>query len=372
MHQVYTYKPQTLTTIDLEALEIGLVELSTRRRFIIGAGGLLGAAALGACGASEEAMAPTATTGGTRIFRNADGSEVEIPANPQRVVTLQDQNALLPLWELGFRNIVGSTGAVDENGNPYFRRMAEHGFEPNGVEFVGSHNEPTMEVITQLNPDLIVGMPNHAEIYDLLSEIAPTVLIDRSDGTLREVMLRYGELVGLEDEVERLEVEYQQGLTDLRTAAGDPSEIVISKIETAAGGGAAPGQFYISQSGVAERIMREVGFARPAPQLAVEERTFFSVEVLPQHDADLLIRIVTGHSADEEENTQAVKGSPLWAQLNATQKGQAVDVSGGATFGTGYSPSMYFINTLIDLLEGLDTSGDLSSVEVAIPTAVEE
>ncbi|MEM8529528.1 MAG: ABC transporter substrate-binding protein [Chloroflexota bacterium] len=358
----------------IERIELA-ERLITRRRFLIGAGAL-GLGVITGCGPEEEAAAPTATTVATRTFRNADGSDVEIPANPQRVVMLHDALGLLPLWELGFRDFAGSVGAFDGNGNPYFRGMAEQGFEPTDVEFISNYAEPDLESIAAVDPDLIVAFEWQTDLYDLLNEIAPTVLmVDPNTVTLQEGMLNFGRLVGFEEEVERLEAEYQQALADLREAAGDPSEIVISKIETAAGGGAELGQFYIDAWGDSERILREVGFARPAPQLAIEnERAYYSVELLPEHDADLLMRI-TYSSSDpeaEEENTQAIKGSPLWAQLNAVQKGQAVDVNGDLIGGFGYSPNLTYINTLMDLLEGLDTSGDLSTVDITTPTPAEE
>jgi len=322
-----------------------------------------------ATSAPEEEAAGTECEEGFRPYEHTAGVTC-VPEDPQRVVTLQDQNAMLPLWELGFRNIIGSVGALDGDGERYFRRMAEHGYDPTGVEWISEYGEPNLEAITALEPDLIVGQSYQEEIYDLLSEIAPTVLIDPFDGSLQEVMLRYGELVGLEDEVERLEADYQRGLADLREAAGDPNDVVISVIVTAASGGAQPGQFYVSGPfGAVEGVLREAGFARPAPQLEVEERTYYSVESLPEHDADLLMRITFRQNADEEEeNTRAVKESALWDLLNAVQKDQAVDINGEATIGTGYSPRLTFIETLMGLLENLDTSGDLPQVDVATPT----
>ena len=38
MNRIHTFKPQDLTTTEVNILEIDLTELSTRRRFIIGAG----------------------------------------------------------------------------------------------------------------------------------------------------------------------------------------------------------------------------------------------------------------------------------------------------------------------------------------------
>lgn len=337
---------------------------------------ILAVAAFGFAGGSGESSEPTdggeqTESGQTRTIEHYGGRVTEVPVNPRRVVTVRDQHGIFPLWQLGFRNIVGSAGSIDENGEPYFRRMEAHGFDPSGVEWVGRYGEPDLEAIAALNPDLIIGARTDEEIYDQLSSIAPTVLMDPwRDAPLREIMMDYAEVFGLEEAVDRLESQYEENLARLREAAGDPSEIVISLISTAASGGTEVGQFYAigTASHTVEAVLREVGFARPAPQLAVDTRTYYSVERIREHDADLLLRMTSRQGADEEmENTRAVKGSPLWDQLNAVQKGQAYDVNGEATVGGGYAPYITFTETLMGLLEGLDTSGDLSHVEIAIP-----
>lgn len=333
-----------------------------KNRFINATAGLLFVAALGlggAFGQSEEA---------TRMFVDDFGHEVEVPAEPQRVVTLQDQHALFTLWQLGFRSIVGSACATDGNGEPYFRRMAAHGFEATGIECIGVYGEPDLEKILALRPDLIVGTWGDEEIYDQLSRIAPTVILNPwDDAPLYDIVMRYATLVGREDAVDELKAEYEENLARLREMVGDPSEIVVSTIVTAASGGAEPGQFYIPDGAIAD-VLREVGFARPAVQLQQEGRTYYSVEQIRNHDADLLIRVTFGQAADQEEaNTRAVLESPLWRQLNAVQKGQAVDVDGEATVGGGYLPYIAFTRVLMELIDGLDTSGDLSHVEVATP-----
>ncbi|MGR3491226.1 MAG: hypothetical protein ACU0DW_04140 [Shimia sp.] len=61
---------------------------------------------------------------GQRLFEHAAG-ETCIPEDPQRIVTLSDQNALLPLLELGVRP-VGSTGRVLSDGSEVFRRTQDY------------------------------------------------------------------------------------------------------------------------------------------------------------------------------------------------------------------------------------------------------
>lgn len=343
-----------------------------RRRFLHGASSLL---ALGVAGNGRRAAlaqtggtpSPAATPSGTRKIEHAFGT-TEVPANPQRVVTLQDQNALLPLWEFGFRNVVGSVGAFDENGQPYFRRMQD--FDTSSIQFVGLYGEPDLEAVVALTPDLIVAPPFQQQLSGQLNQIAPTVFIDTFNAPIAEVMMRFARLVGLEEEAARLDGEHQVRLDALRSSVGDPAQVVISVITTAASGGTDPGQFYIEgpRGGSVEDVLNTIGFARPIEQITVEERTYLSVEQLPTQDADLLLRLTFRQDAgNEDENTRAVKESALWSLLNAVRKDQAHDIDGEDTIGTGYTPRFKFVDVLAGLLEGLDTSGELPEVEVGTP-----
>ncbi|MEM6431673.1 MAG: hypothetical protein AAF708_20715, partial [Deinococcota bacterium] len=65
----------------------------------------------------EASLVVLTVTEDTRVIQHL-GGETEIPTNPQRIVTLQDQNALLPLLLLGAGDLVaGSVGALQENGS---------------------------------------------------------------------------------------------------------------------------------------------------------------------------------------------------------------------------------------------------------------
>ena len=350
MNRIHTFKPQDLTTTEVNILEIDLTELLTRRRFIIGAGGLLGAAALGACGAGEQSTSPT-NSGDTRVIETIMGA-VEIPAAPQRVVTLQDQNALLPLWELGFRNIVGSVGVLNADGTHFFRRMQD--FDTSDVAFVGDYGQPNMESIAALNPDLIVGNQFLMDDYELYAAIAPTVLIEVLDQPLADSSADFAELVGREAELAALQEEYEARVTQLREALGNPSEYTVSFIAWGAGGGAEEGQFYVGEGGAVTTVLNDVGFDRPAKQVDVPERTYYSIELLPEHDGDVLLRPYFTPEEIDNDEAMVFKDSPIWGQLNAVQQGQAFDVPGDRWLGAAYTPRFNVLSELEELLVGQD------------------
>ena len=159
-------------TAHLSAIErIELAERLTRRRFIIGAGGLLGAAALGACGAGEEvADAPTASET-TRMVETEKGP-VQVPINPQRVVApyFMDVDVAIVL-ELP---LVGAGTAFGLDGQTFAFYQPKEALDD--VAPLAIFPSAPYEQIAQLDPDLIIVQHMHDEDgYALLSEIAPTI-----------------------------------------------------------------------------------------------------------------------------------------------------------------------------------------------------
>lgn len=144
-----------------------------------------------ACGSGDTTpLAEAAET--TRSVTHAAGT-TEVPTDPQRIVTTTDQNALLPLLELGVRP-VGSAGLLSPDGSTTFRRT--EGVGTSGITFTGAYGEPNLEKVASLQPDLVVGYEFDEDFYDEMSAIAPTVLVQIFDRPLTEALLEFGVLVG--------------------------------------------------------------------------------------------------------------------------------------------------------------------------------
>lgn len=100
---------------------------------------------LAACGASRPALqSPTEAPAGATAAESPDTQQARaateayeagfrpfthsldttcVPDDPQRVITPQDQNALLPLLEPEFTAVVGSVGSIHEDGSTCFRHV---------------------------------------------------------------------------------------------------------------------------------------------------------------------------------------------------------------------------------------------------------
>ena len=171
MNRIHTYRPLDLTATQLEALEIELAERLTRRRFIIGAGGVLSVAALSACGASDEAAAPTAPTETIRTVETEKGS-IDVPINPQRVVAPYATDVDVAIV-LGLPLVGAGTARGGEGQAFAFYQPADALADATPLAIFPNAN---YEQIALLSPDLIVVQYMVEEnAYELLSEIAPTI-----------------------------------------------------------------------------------------------------------------------------------------------------------------------------------------------------
>ena len=99
--------------------------------------------------------------------------EVEIPANPERIVDLSGNSDILSI--LGYK-VVGTANS-DAYDYTKFPSYLEDTLK--GAEILGYSMQDTMDIekVMNLNPDLIVISTVQEKMYDSLSEIAPTVMI---------------------------------------------------------------------------------------------------------------------------------------------------------------------------------------------------
>jgi iron complex transport system substrate-binding protein len=313
----------------------------TRREFLVGAGSLLLLAPYG-CGGEAESGGET-TSGGTRPFEHASGV-TDVPVNPQRIVATSDQNALLPLLELGVEPIA-SAGALEDDGEGTFRRT--EGFDTSGIEFVGDFLEPNFEAIANLEPDLIVGYEFQEDIYDRLSQIAPAVLIQIFDRDLDEALMDFADLVGRRDRAEELRKEYVQRVDALLEDLGDrKDELSVSVITP----GDSPGQFYRADVGQAlGTVMGDLDLPRPAPQQGEGDFEPFSLETLSEHDADVVL-VIDYSEESQDPNFEELVGSPLYKSLAASEAGQAYIIDGTRTVGAAWARMGAFLDELERIL----------------------
>ncbi|MFE2406955.1 ABC transporter substrate-binding protein [Kitasatospora sp. NPDC059408] len=266
--------------------------------------------------ASSSASAGTAA-GFPRSVKHAAGT-AEIKSQPKRVVVL-DSGELDDVTLLGITPV----GAV----SPHMK--TEGGF-PNylkdkikDTKDVGPMNEPNLELIASLKPDLILSSKvRHAKVYDQLNAIAPTVLAETTGFPWKENLALYAQALGKEDEAKKALADYQARAVKLgeeikaKNGGTMPTASVVRFV-------AGPTRLYAkaSYSGV---VLKDVGLARPASQDVDKNIVEVSAEQINQADADLVF--VT--TADDPSKTKEseVQQTPVWQGLNAVKNNKVFTV----------------------------------------------
>ncbi|MCZ4078179.1 ABC transporter substrate-binding protein [Rhodococcus sp. H36-A4] len=143
--------------------------------------------------------ADTSDSADTVSIDTANGV-VEVATNPQRVVAL-DNTSFETLKAFGIepvalpKQIMPDVGFEEWIGNDL-------------ILDIGTHREPNLEVVSEAEPDLIIGGYRFEEYTDELSQIAPTIDVSPTDenyvDSLKSQTVALGKVFGKEDEAARI------------------------------------------------------------------------------------------------------------------------------------------------------------------------
>ncbi len=298
---------------------------------------VLALAGCGGGGGAENGGGGGETTGsGGRAIEAAMG-EVKVPENPQRVVVL-DTGELDSAITLGVTP-VGAVEAIEGQGFPDYLEGTEE------IENVGTIQQPNLETIAALNPDLILSSKlRHEAIYDQLSQIAPTVLTETTGVTWKENFEVHAEALGRAEEGDIVEKEYQARVEEFQQAMGDnPPEVSVVRFmpdDT---------RIYQKESFIGT-VLEDAGLPRP-PSQNVDEFAIknASAEYIPEMGGDVIF--VATYGPEEETTKEEILNDPLWQQLEAVQQGRVYEVSDDLwMLGIGYTAANGVIDDLTQYL----------------------
>lgn len=251
----------------------------------------------------------------TRIVKHAMG-ETEVPAEPKRVVVL-DTGELDSVTALGVVPVGGVTALPELPILQYLQDDAA------GMDIVGTIEEPDLEAVAALQPDLILSSKlRHEKIYDELSQIAPTVFTETVGVVWKENFLVHAEALGKRAEAEDMLEAYEERAAALgeritETFGGNKPTVSIVRF--------LPGEtrIYLSESFVGT-ILEDVGLPRPKAQRKKDFALYPSEEQIGLMEGDLLFYT---HYGPEQKTTLAkITANPLWKNLDAVKKGRAYEV----------------------------------------------
>ncbi|MEL6383409.1 MAG: iron-siderophore ABC transporter substrate-binding protein [Cyanobacteria bacterium J06626_18] len=252
----------------------------------------------------------------TRVVEHAMGTSA-VPISPERVVVL-DTAPLDTALALGIQPV----GTVIYSEFPDYLKG-----KVSEITVVGEGNQPNLETILKLEPDLILGSKTGSApgLYQQLSQIAPTVFTEGSgrENDWQENFQLYAEALGQSEQARQLLQSYQQRARQLQETLGQPQAIEVSvliahsdRIRSYTTG---------SFSG---SVLQDIGFSRTAAQDVTQDYTLeISAEALDKLDGNYIFLIYStfrpgGFTAND------FIADPIWSQLTAVQQDRVCQVTG--------------------------------------------
>ncbi|MCP2260921.1 iron complex transport system substrate-binding protein [Streptoalloteichus tenebrarius] len=269
--------------------------------------------ALSGCGdgGSAPAGGESSGQGAERVVKHAMG-ETKVPANPRRVVVL-DTGELDSVLALGITPVGAVTTEVSSDFPAYLKDRLRD------TKRVGTIPEPNLDKITEARPDLILSNKvRHAQLYDKLSQIAPTVFADQIGATWKETFLLDAEALGKKDEAEKLLGQYRDRARQVGQQLGDPATKKVSAVRFVTGSQTI--RAYTPNSFLGT-VLADTGVSRPQSQQGQKVFQDVSRENIGQLDGDVLLYASFGDPEKSGEKT--VTEMPQWKSLGAVQAGKA-------------------------------------------------
>ncbi|WP_206754684.1 MULTISPECIES: ABC transporter substrate-binding protein [Cyanophyceae] len=279
--------------------------------------GVLMVALIQSCTGSENqppaSSAPESSN--CHMVRHALG-ETCVPNQPQRVITLSVPS-LGDAIALGVKPI--ATIVYFDEPPPY---LAEH---LNSIQILGQEEQPNLEKIVALKPDLIIGIKYSTEaIYDQLAQIAPTVADDwEGYPSWRQHVDFVANVLGKTDSAQQVWSQYNQRIESLKGALESSQQnLEVSFVHTCCGTIDLDLKNSFNGSILADAELRRP----PAQAVPVAGGLVkLSEERLMDIDGDVLFVATDGPEA--AQTVTELKQNPLWQQLRAVQNDRVYSVN---------------------------------------------
>lgn len=266
------------------------------------------------------------TTENTVMVTDVRG-EVEIPANPKRIVDLSGNSDILSI--LGYKVV----GTANSDAYDYTKFPSYLEETLSGAKILGYSMQDTMDVeaVMNLNPDLIVISTVQEKMYDALSEIAPTVMIQLEALNWKDDVRALGKVFGKEDVANEWIANYEAKAKE----AGDKIKAKYGDDTTYLSFLASGGQFFVFDgAGFGDVLYKDMGLAKPE---GMPEQTDISLPVVTYEGlaaikADYIFAIAT------DEDLAQLEANSIWNNLPAVKNGNVVILESSPYFNQGYSP----------------------------------
>ena len=252
--------------------------------------------------------------------------EVEIPAEPQRIVDLSGNSDILSI--LGYK-VIGTANS-DAYDYTKFPTYLEETLK--GAKILGYSMQDTMDIeaVMNLNPDLIVISTVQEKMYDQLSKIAPTVMIKLEALNWKDDVKAFAKVFNKEDVANKWLESYEAKAKE----AGDKIKSKYGEDTTYLSFLASGGQFFVFDgAGFGSVLYEDMGLKKPQgmPEQSDISLPVVTYEGLASIKADYIFAIAT------PEDLAMLQSNAIWNSLPAVKDGKVVVLDSSPYFNQGYS-----------------------------------
>lgn len=245
----------------------------------------------------------------SRVIQHEDG-KTTVTGTPKKVVVLE-LSFLDAVYNLGITPV----GIADDNKKDMIQKLVG---SPIDYTSVGTRSEPNLEVISSLNPDLIIAdAERHKNIYKQLKQIAPTIELKSREATYDETIDSFNTIskaLNKEKEGKEKLADHTKVIDDLK------AELPKDEDRSIVLGVARADSFQLHTSSSYDgEIFSMLGFTHAVKSDNAYQEV--SLEQLSKIDPDILFI-----SANEGKTiVDEWKKNPLWKNLKAVKNGQIYD-----------------------------------------------
>lgn len=261
----------------------------------------------------------------TITVRDAKG-EVEIPAEPKRIVDLSGNSDILSL--------LGYSVAGTANSDAYdYTQLPTYLQEPlQGAKILGYSMQDTMDIegILELHPDLIIISGVQEKMYEQLKKIAPTLMVELAQTDWRQDVNTFARMMQQEDRAASWLKIYDEKAKKAGAAVRKANGEDTTYLALLASGGQL---FVFDAAGIGSVLYEDMGLKKPAnmPRQDSISLPVISYEGLADLDADHLI--VVGTDAD----MKALKKNSIYKSMQAVKNNRVLELPSSPYFNIGYS-----------------------------------
>lgn len=229
---------------------------------------------------------------------------------PAKRIVVLEFSLLDDLLQLGVKPIALASSRADEGSNPPF-------LLPQLINMidVGTRQQPNLEKIMQLHPDLIIADSTmQHEIYPLLKQIAPTLMLNGLLGdteTQIHNLKLLAEATGSRNKVEpianQLRSKYQAAK---KIGNAHPARIIVGYVSQA-------GQFQaLTANALTSKILNDFAHPNLITISRKEQSIYLPLETLLVQDPDSIIVLLTD---GDLHPYRVLTKRPLWNELRAVK-----------------------------------------------------